>query len=47
MKGYLFCNTPEIIKESSSGGAFSAIVTTVSQKENQDVIVYGLSLIHI
>lgn len=52
MKGYLFCNTPEIIKESSSGGAFSAIVTAVSQKENQDVIVYGaafdehLNLVH-
>lgn len=52
MKGYLFCNTPDVIKVSSSGGAFSAILSAVASQENRDVIVYGaafdeqLNLVH-
>lgn len=41
MKGYLFCNTPDIVRKSSSGGAYSAIITTTNGRIHNKLAIYG------
>lgn len=53
MKGYLFINNAEIVKKSSSGGAFSAIIEVLKKERNERISIYGaafdnsLRLVHV
>lgn len=41
MTGFLFCNTPDVVKKSSSGGAFSAIITAIKPMTDNKIVIYG------